>query len=151
MYIVDNLEDLKSNVVLGVHPTTCIIGVQKIYASCFILKRDKAVDGEVYKDDHERGVAFFNLHIEELADDKAEMEEKRETMPSFLQYYFLLDSPFTKEILKSYSFKCLDSNVLMKLDEEKIKCLNEIVKHMKAYQDAKEKFQNLSTEIDNWG
>lgn len=151
MYIVNNYEDLKSNVVLGVHPTCCVIGVQKIYASCFILKRDKAVDGEIYTDDNERGIAFFNLHIEEFADDKAVMEEKNETMPSFLQYYFLLESPFTKEILKSYGFKCTDPNVLMKLDEKKTKGLTKVIKQMKAYQDSKEKFQNLSFEMDNWG
>lgn len=145
MYIVDEFEKLKGNVILGVETTCCTIGVQNVIAKCFILKPENDKDSE------ERGIGFFNLHIEEHADDKTTIEEKNTTLPSFFQYYFLLSSDLTKVILKSYGFKYTDANVLMDLDDETIDALNKVTQQMKEYQNAKVKFQDLSFEIDKKG
>ena len=150
MYIVNYFEDLKNNIVLGVEPTCCVIGGQKIYASCFILKRFNPTEGKA-SDDNEMGIGFFCLHIEEFADDKATIEEKNQNIPSFLQYYFLLESLPTKKILEDYGFESTDPNVLMKLDEKKIESLKKVMEKMKMYQDAKEDFQKLSFDLDDWG
>ena len=143
MYIVNTMDEMKGNVILGVENICCKIGPQSISSTCFILKPNAFVKDA----DFERGIGFFNLFITEHEED--DVSEKMEPLPSFFQYYCLLSSPKTQQILKEkYGFECTDPNILMDLDDKMIEGINETLEKLKIYEKAKEEFQRLSCGID---